>query len=110
MNRIHTACCALTASALVLAGLLAICVGQRTAANEADASMVIAGDDLTLMTAQTRSGEESFFVLDNASASLIVYRLDVSRDTLEPAAGLNLDEIFNSGNNGDGRGRRGNRR
>jgi len=106
MNRIHTACCALTASALVLAGLLAVCVGQRTAANEAEASMVIASDALTMMTAQTRNGEESFFVLDNASASLMVYRLDVSRGDLEPAAGLNLNEIFNN----DGDSRRGNRR
>lgn len=96
-------------SALVLAGMLAICVGQRTAANEAQAEMVIASDALTLMTAQTRNGEESFFVLDNASASLIVYRLDITRDTLEPAAGLRLNEIFGGGDN-DGRGRRGNRR
>lgn len=108
MNRTHTACCALTASALVLAGLLAVCVGQRTSANEAEAAMVIAGDALTMMTAQTRDGEESFFVLDNATASLMVYRLDITRDTLEPAAGLNLNEIFN--NDDDSRGRRGNRR
>ncbi len=110
MNRIHTTCCALTASALVLAGLLAVCVGQRTAANEAQASMVIAQDALTMMTAQTRSGEEAFFVLDNATASLMVYRLDISRDVLEPAAGLNLDEIFNNNGDNDGRRRRGNRR
>jgi len=50
MNRTHTACCALIASALVLAGLLAVCVGQRTTANEAHAEMVIAGEALTMMT------------------------------------------------------------
>ncbi len=88
--------------------MLAICVGQRTAANEAQAEMVIATDALTLMTAQTRNGEESFFVLDNATASLIVYRLDIGSDTLEPAAGLRLNEIFGSGD--ENRGRRGNRR
>ena len=108
MNRTHTTCCALIASALVLAGLLAVCVGQRTTANEAHAEMVIAGEALTMMTAQTRNGEESFFVLDNSTASLIVYRLDITSDSLEPAAGINLDDIF-SGNSGR-RGNRGNRR
>ena len=109
MNRTHTTCCALIASALVLAGLLAVCVGQRTTANEAHAEMVIAGEALTMMTAQTRNGEESFFVLDNSTASLIVYRLDITSDALEPAAGINLDDIFNAGESGR-RGNRSNRR
>ena len=111
MNQIHTTCCALTASALILAGLLAVCVGQRTSANEAQASLVIAGDDLTLLTAQTRQGEEALFVLDNATSSLVIYRLDISRNVLDPAAGLDLAELFKTGKPEGERGnRRGNRR
>ncbi|MEE9404725.1 MAG: hypothetical protein V3V20_07520 [Algisphaera sp.] len=94
MNRIHTTCCALTASALVLAGMLLISLGRQTQANEAHASQVIARDNFTLMTAQTRSNEESLFVLDSTSGVLLVYRLDVSRESMEPVGGMRLSDIF----------------
>ena len=108
MNRIHTACCALTASALVLAGLLLVSVSHRLPANEAEASLVIARDNFTLLTALTRSGEESLFVLDGASGTLLVYRLDVSREAMNPVGALMLADVFSEG--GAERNRRRDRR
>ena len=97
MNRIQTACYCLIASGVVLAGLLAVQVAQRTGPNEAHAEMVIARDQFTIMTAQTRDGEEGLFVLDNNTGSLLVYRLNISDRTLEPAGGVRIDQIFNAG-------------
>ena len=109
MTRLHTACWALTASAFVLAGLLLFTAAQHTRATEAHAAQVIARDNFTLMTAETRNDEEALFVLDNASGALMVYRLDITEEVLEPAAGLMLEEIFREGggDDADRRGRRG---
>ncbi|MEM9883639.1 MAG: hypothetical protein AAF800_12055 [Planctomycetota bacterium] len=100
------ACYALTASALVLSGMLLVTLAQRTGPAEADAAMVIARQNFTLMTAATRSGEESLFVLDNTTGTLLVYRLDISREQLVPGGGIRLDEVFSGGNAGGNDNRR----
>ncbi len=97
MNRIHTACCCLIASAVVLSGLLIIELTQRAQPNAAEASLVIARDNFTLLTAKVRANEEALFVLDNNTGTLLVYRLNVGKSDLEPAGGLRLDEIFGVG-------------
>lgn len=108
MNRIQTACFCLIASALVLSGLLVVQLAEKTSPNEAEASLVIARENFTLLTAETRSGEESLFVLDNTSGTLLIYSLDISSKKLELAGGLPLNEIFDSSGGGDDdkRGRR----
>lgn len=93
MNRIQTACYCLIASAFILAGLLVAQLGDR-AANPAQASMVIARDNFTLMTAKSRKGEESLFVLDNTAGRLMIYRLNLGKKRLELAANADLNNIF----------------
>ena len=105
MKPIQVAACCLIASAVVLSGLLVARLSQRSAANEAHADMVISRDQFTLLTAQTRAGEESLFVLDNQSASLLIYRLNVARDIIEPLGGIRLEQLF--GNVGGDDRRRG---
>ncbi|MEM6459669.1 MAG: hypothetical protein AAF710_09805 [Planctomycetota bacterium] len=100
------ACYALTASALVLSGMLLVTLSQRTGPAEADAAMVIARQNFTLMTAATRSGEESLFVLDNTTGTLLVYRLDVGREQLVPGGGIRLDDVFSGNAGGDDNRRR----
>lgn len=56
--------------------------------------MVITRDGFTLMTAKVRDNEETLFILDNASGTLLLYRLNVAKIELEPAGGQRLDENF----------------
>lgn len=91
MDSTRFACSALVASAFVLAGLLAVSLGRME--STADADMVIARDNFTLMTAQTRSGVESLFVLDNQSGRLYVYDAD-REGNLVPGAVADLGQFF----------------
>jgi hypothetical protein len=93
MNRIQLACYSLLASAFILGGLLLVNLGPRMT-SRADAAMVIARDNFTLMTAMTRSQEEALFVLDNLGNRLLVYRLDLGRNRLELAGAADLAQIF----------------
>lgn len=97
LNNIQTACYALIASALILAGLVLVNLGPHLE-NRAEAAMVISRDNFTLMTAQTREGEEALFVLDNAAGRLLIYRLNVSRSRLEAVGNINLAQHFAGGN------------
>lgn len=97
MNRIQTACYCLIASAVVLSGILVVQLSERVEPNAAEAAMVIARENFTLLTAEVRSGEEALFVLDNTTGTLLVYRLEVSRGSLQPAGGIRLAEIFDGG-------------
>jgi hypothetical protein len=97
MNRIPLACTCLIASAVVLSGLLIVQLSGELGPTPARAEMVIARENFTLLTAQTRDGEEALFVLDNTTGTLLVYRLDIGRDQMIPAGGLRLDEIFADG-------------
>lgn len=102
MTRIEVACYSLIASAFVLAAVLMMTLEPRLN-SVAQADMVIARDNFTLMTAQTRSGEESLFVLDNSNDRLLVYNLNAGRKTLELVTNMALNDIFS--NAGGGRGR-----
>ena len=108
MNRIQLACFCLIASAMLLTGMLVVQVAHRSEPNTAEAAQVIARENFTLLTARVRGEEEGLFVLDNASGSLLVYRLNISREQMEPAGGLRLEQIFSAGdnNNDDRRNRR----
>lgn len=103
MKALPLACWSLTASAVVLASLLAVGLSDRTTPNTAQAEMVIAREGFTILTAETRDGEESLFVLDNSSGTLIVYRLNVGKEQLEPAGALPLDAIFGGPDGSRGR-------
>ena len=92
MNRIQIAGYSLIASAFFLGGLLLFTVAGRGVA-PAQADMVIARDNFTLMTAQTRNGVESLFVLENNSGRLLVYNID-PRDDLELVANADMTEVF----------------
>lgn len=89
------ACYFLIASAFILSGLL-LTNSRDFFENPADAAMVIAKDDVTLMTAKTRNGEESLFVLDNRNERIFVYRVDVNRNEMNLVGLQNLAEIFGS--------------
>ena len=93
MTRIETACYALLASAFVLGGLLLYSAGGIFE-QKAQAEMVIAQQSFSLMTAQTREGEEALFVLDNSTGALIVYRLNVGRKRLELATAIDLNQVL----------------
>ena len=101
MNRTHTLCCCLIASAVVLSGMLVLQLGQRYE-NRADASLVIARDNFSLLTARTRGNEEGLFILDNRSGTLLVYDMDISRKRIELSGGIQLDKIFAGATSGGG--------
>lgn len=108
MTRIETACFGLIASAFILAGMLLMQVSAMP--NTAEASMVISRSNFTLLTAKTRSNEESLFVINNASDRLLIYTLDLGRKRIELSGSADLAELFNRGGGGggddDGRRRR----
>ena len=101
-DRIQLACVGLTASACVLAGLLAVAVFHRS--QQANAEMVVPRDDFSLMTAQSRDGEEALYLLDNASGQLLVYEIDITRERIELAGSVPLAQLFQAGG-GDAGGR-----
>lgn len=104
MNRIHTACWCLIASAVVLSGLLVTRLTD-SASNDVQAAMVIARDNFSLLTARTRSGEESLFILDNRAGALLVYNLNVARRQLELVGEpMDLNRLFNESGGGGGGG------
>lgn len=105
MDRIRLACYGLIASAFVLAGLLFVSLDGRLNST-AEADMVIARENFTLMTALTRDGEESLFVLDNTTGKLLIYTLNLGRKQLELGANVNLVDVFNRGAGGAGGGGR----
>ena len=101
MTRIEIACYALIATAFMLAGILVVALDGYHA-ESAHANMVIARDNFTLMTANTRQTEEALFVLDNANARLLIYRLDLPRKQLLPIGAFSLQDLFRQGRGGSG--------
>ena len=81
MTRIQLACFFLLASAFVLGGLLL--TRTQTLTSQAEAGLVISQQGLTVMTAQTRDGEEALFVIDDASQMLLIYIVDIARERIE---------------------------
>lgn len=105
MNRIQTACYSLIASAAVLAGL--ILVQLDGPAGTAMASEAIKHNNLSIVTAQIRSGEEGLFVLDSTTGRLIIYRLESARQRFELIASGDIGELFTRGAGGGEAPRRG---
>jgi hypothetical protein len=93
MNRIQYACFALIASAFVLAGLLLVQLNGRMI-QSAHAGTAILRDNLTVVTAQSRDGEDALFVLDSISERLMIYRLEAGRKRLELVGAANLADVF----------------
>lgn len=77
MNTTQSACYSLMASAFVLAAVLVVQLQQRSILPAAHAEQVINRGSITAMTALTRNGEESLFVLDNLSQKLLVYHTEI---------------------------------
>ncbi len=105
MNRIQLACYGLIASAFVLTAILLVQLDARFT-SEADAALVIARENFTLLTARTRQNEEALFVLDNANERLLIYRLDLGKQALLPAGAFSLPTLFQNAASG-GTGNRG---
>lgn len=95
MNQIQLACCSLIASACVLTGLLVVNMEDKQILPSADADLVIASPNLTLMTTRTQANEESLFVLDGQSHKLLIYHLDLARKRVELSASEDLRKLFN---------------
>jgi hypothetical protein len=96
LSRVQLACCCLAASAFVLTAMLTASLAGRFAPLTADAraDMVQMADDYVLMTALTRSNEESLFIIDNRQQKLMVYRTDASRQRMTPFIIEDIDAIF----------------
>jgi hypothetical protein len=105
MNRIQLACTGLIVSSLILTGLLLVQLDRKLPANQAQADQVIAQQNFTLMTADTREDEQSLCILDNNSATLLIYGVDMGQKRLEPLGGIRLEQVFRGGGSGGGRSR-----
>lgn len=104
MNRIETACFGLIASAFILAGLLVVQLASTP--NTAEAAMVITRDNFTLLTAKTKNGEESLFIINNITNRLLIYSLNLPQERMELVGGAELKDLFGGGGGDDSRGRR----
>ena len=96
ISNIQVACYSLMASAFILAGVLIVGMADDFT-SKAHAEMVIAEGSFSLMTTLTKSGEESLIVLDNTSATMLVYRLELSKKDLAYVDGTNIGALFNPG-------------
>lgn len=92
----------LTASAVVLAGLLASQLGSRPALPEAGATVLNEKGAYTFLSAAVSDDEEALFVIDNASSVLLVYRLSNDNERMLLANGLPLNRMFAASADGDG--------
>jgi hypothetical protein len=95
MTRTQLACTSLIASAFLIGALLVVSLSSRfNLESQAQATMVIAGDNVTLMTAKTRKTEEALFVLDNANGRLMIYRTDLPKKQLQLRQAIELETLF----------------
>ena len=105
MKNIEIACYALIASAFILAGLLMFNM-RHALEQQAKADLVVNRQNFTVMTALTKDGEESVFVLDNVTSRLLVYSLNVQRKSLELVANEDISRQFGFNDNKPGGTRR----
>ena len=85
------------ASAFVLAGLLLVVIGVRGDLEpQARAEVVVARENLTMMTTRSSSDAEAVFVMDNDNDRLLIYtmRLRGNRGRLELSERVNLNDMF----------------
>ena len=106
MNRTQLASYALIAAAFVQGSVLLICLQDRLP--QAHAELVVTRDNIALMTSQTRSSEESLFVLDQSSGRLLVYNCDLGQRRIDLAGAADLGALFGQvGDTGSRGGRTG---
>lgn len=103
MTRTQLAGYGLLCTTFILAALLVIRVDARLE-SEAQAAMVIAQENFTLMTAKSRNNEEALFILDNSNARLLIYRLNVGRKALENSANEDMAAAFQQASRASGGG------
>ncbi len=110
MKRTELACYALIASAFALGGLLLVQLSDRGGfEQQAQAEMAVTRNNITVLTAQTRNGEEALFVLENFSQRMLIFTVDLTKRRLELAYDpIPLDDLFGgrAGGGGGGGGRR----
>lgn len=97
MDRNDPACWMLTASALMLAGLLVMSLRGRfaPAVTPAQAAMVATtGGDHVLMTARLTGADEKLLVIDNARHALLVYDVEKVDNALVPEIAQDLEVLF----------------
>ena len=104
MNSIQTACYGLMASAFFLVGVLLVQLQGRVTAT-AEADMVLARQNFTVMTTRTKNDEEALFVLNNTTNRLLIYTAQVGRRTLTLVGSEDMGLLFGSGDGGRRRGR-----
>ena len=102
MKRYDLACYSLLASAFVLAGLLMVQLQSRSVLPAANAEMVLNRGNITLMTAQTRPDEEAVFILENSTAKLLVYRIDIAKKRIDLARASDLAPWLRAAQGGTG--------
>ncbi len=104
MKRIELACSCLIATAVIL-GALVLLRGADHVQNQARANMIVAKDQVTIMSARVDNDKEMVYVLDNRNAQLLGYLVDVNRNRVELMATMNVEEMIQQGlNSGTGRG------
>lgn len=91
----------LTASAVVLAGLLVSQIGSRPALPEAGASNLNQQAAYTFLTAAVADDEDALFVIDNLASVLLVYQLSNDNERMVLANGLQLDRMFATPEDGE---------
>lgn len=92
MNRITIACYAMIASAFMLAGLLTVQIASH-AEQTANAEMVIAKGDLTILSTQGVNQDEYVYIFDHRSQKLIMYS-QTARGDIEPLGFLDIGQEF----------------
>ena len=111
MKRTELACYALLASAFALGGLLFVQLAERGGfEQQAQAVMAVPRNNITVLTAQTRNGEEALFVLENFSQRMLIFTVDLTKRRLELAYDpISLEDMFEgraAGGSGSGGGGR----
>ncbi|MFW6031970.1 MAG: hypothetical protein ACOCTI_01190 [Phycisphaeraceae bacterium] len=95
MNRTRFACYCLLASAFVLGGLLVFQIGTHS---RAEAEMLVASDDVLIMTAKidvdSDGPEEGLFILEGSTGRLVLYTADLRDDQIEPAEAIDVNRLF----------------
>jgi len=96
MNRIHLAGYSLLASAFVLAAMLIVQIDRKgiSAVSEAEAGMVLSKGSVSMLTAETRSDEESVFIIENSSETMLIYLLDLQRKEMNLEVIVDLAAAF----------------
>ncbi len=106
MDRIQLACISLFASAAVLLALVFVLAQDRLP--QAQAEVVASRDDYTMATARTRLTEDSLYLVDNVTGTLIIYDTVIAgaNSRVDPVYVENLNRLFaGTGTGGRTRGR-----